>query len=202
MVRDRPDIFSHFVDDDIRKAKDPFISKGMLTQDAQLIIIAGSDTTAGALTNTFYLPAKHPDKLRMLQKEIDPLFASGADFSYTLLSDLPYLGGVINESLRLHALAPSGLQRMTPREGVTIAGTYIPGDTVVTVPTHILHRGTSSIQNWSRCVVLLLTKGKDPRNFARSDEFIPERWSAMPELIHRKDAFHPFGIGKPLSFTR
>jgi cytochrome P450 family 628 len=149
MTRDRPDIFSHLVDDDVRKTRDPVIGKGMLTRDTQLVVIAGSDTTSATLTNVFYRLAKHPEKLRILQKEIDPLFAPGEEFSYELITDLPYLEGIINEALRLHPPVPSGLQRMTPKEGVTIAGTYIPGDTVLTVPTHILHRGTYSVQKGS-----------------------------------------------------
>ncbi|KAI9772122.1 MAG: hypothetical protein M1840_001411 [Geoglossum simile] len=142
MIRDRPDIFSHLIDDDARKTRDPVINKGMLIRDSQLLIIAGSDTTSSTLTNAFYRLAKHPNILRMLRKEIDPLFASGEDFSYELIADLPYLEGVINETLRLHPPVPSGLQRVTPKEGITIAGTYIPGDTIVSAPTHILHRGT------------------------------------------------------------
>ena len=146
MTRDRPDIFSHLVDDDVRKTKDPVIGKNMLIRDSQLVVVAGSDTTSATLTNTFYRLAKHPDKLRLLQKEIDPLFTSEADFSYKLVNDLPVLEGIINEVLRLHPPVPSGVQRMTPKEGVTIAGTYIPGNTNVTIPTYTLHRGTLPAQ--------------------------------------------------------
>lgn len=51
------------------------------------------------------------------------------------------LEGCINEALRLFPPVPSGLQRMTPPEGVKIAGRYIPGDTLVSTPTYTIHRG-------------------------------------------------------------
>jgi cytochrome P450 family 628 len=143
MTRDRPDIFSHLIDDDVRKAKDPVVDLATLTRDSNLVVVAGSDTVAATLANTFYRLSKHPDKLQLLQKEIDPLFTSEADFNYKLVSDLPILDGVINEVLRLHSPSPSGVQRVTPKEGVTIAGTYIPGDTIVSIPLHILQRGAS-----------------------------------------------------------
>src|SRR4051794_39098458 len=118
MTRSRPDIFSHLVDDDVRKTKDPTIGKNMLIRDSQLVVVAGSDTTSATLTNTFYRLAKHPDKLRMLQRGIDPLFTSEEDFNYKSVSDLPVLEGIINETLRLHPPVPSGVQRMTPEEGI------------------------------------------------------------------------------------
>ncbi len=33
-------------------------------------------------------------------------------------------------------------------------------------------------------------------NYARAEEFIPERWSSKPELIKEKNVFFPFSLGK------
>lgn len=57
------------------------------------------------------------------------------------LSKMKYLQACIDESLRLHPPVPSGLQRMTPREGLQIGETFIPGDTIVQIPTYTLYRG-------------------------------------------------------------
>ena len=36
---------------------------------------------------------------------------------------------------------------------------------------------------------------RDPRNFVKPDEFLPERWTSKPELVLNKNAFIPFSIG-------
>ncbi|TFK45830.1 cytochrome P450 [Heliocybe sulcata] len=174
MKKDLPDIFTYLVDDDSKRAKDPLISQQDLVYDSELAISAGSDTVAATLTNVFFLLATHPEELRLLRQELDPLPPID-EISHSSLKNLPVLDGIINEALRLYPPVLSGVQRMTPKEGAVIAGRWIPGDTVVTTPTYVLHR--------------------DPRCFPRPDEFIPQRWSSEPDLALRKDAFNPFSAG-------
>ncbi|TFK52869.1 cytochrome P450 [Heliocybe sulcata] len=174
MKKDLPDIFTYLVDDDSKRAKDPLLSQRDLVCDSELAITAGSDTVAATLTNIFFLLTTHPEELRLLQQELDPLPPID-EISHSSLKNLPVLDGIINEALRLYPPVLSGLQRMTPKEGAVIAGRFIPGDTVVATPTYVLHR--------------------DPRCFPRPDEFIPQRWSSEPELALRKDAFNPFSTG-------
>jgi tryprostatin B 6-hydroxylase len=144
--------------------------------DAQLAIIAGADTVSITLSNIFHSLAHDISLQERLQEELDPLFAPGQKFAHDQdLAGKPLLNGIIHESLRLHPPVPGGLQRVTPPEGATIAGKYVPGDTIVTTPTYSLQR--------------------DKRAFVKPDEFIPERWSSQPELILRKDAFVPFSYG-------
>jgi cytochrome P450 family 628 len=159
--------------------------------DAQLAVIAGADTTALTLIHIFYILARYPDIQSNLHAELDPLPASAEDsglVSDQYLAPRPYLNGIINEVLRLYSPVPAALQRLTPPEGATIAGRYVPGNMNVSVPTYALHR--------------------DPRAFAQPDEFIPERWSSQPELIIRKDAFIAFSygpencVGRPLAMMQ
>lgn len=44
----------------------------------------------------------------------------------------------------------SGVQRITPPAGIQLGDTFIPGDTIVQVPTYTLHRGESSGKRWSQ----------------------------------------------------
>ncbi|KAJ5938975.1 hypothetical protein N7466_002109 [Penicillium verhagenii] len=139
--------------------------------EGRLAIIAGSDTTGAALTNAFYYLTSHPEKYKRLQKEVDEVKSRGSD-----TVQIPYLDAVINETLRLKPAVPGGLQRVTPPEGLTIDEVFIPGNTIVIAPTHVIQR--------------------DERNFERPLEFLPERWMEEGKHMHKDErAYFPFSIG-------
>ncbi|KAJ5579664.1 cytochrome P450 oxidoreductase [Penicillium hispanicum] len=147
---------------------------GNLVCDAELICVAGSDTTSAALTNILFHLAKDNSLYQTLQAELDGL----QDLSQDSLKKIKLLDAVTNEALRLHPVVPSGAQRLTPPEGVQIGDTYIPGNVMVRVPMHAVFRVSAQL---------------DERAFARPNEFIPERWTTRPELIRDSSAFFPFG---------
>lgn len=128
-----PDFYTHLSQSENFKENRAF--------DAQLAVIAGSDTGALALSNICYLLCRHPEYQSRLFEEIAGLPDDDGLIDDNLLAALPLLLGTINESLRLYPPVPSGLQRLTPPEGAVIAGRYIPGNTVVTTPTYSLQRG-------------------------------------------------------------
>ncbi|KAF2757755.1 benzoate 4-monooxygenase cytochrome P450 [Pseudovirgaria hyperparasitica] len=171
---ERPDVFSWILEDHQSKKKPTRQDELNLIGDGALIAVAGSDTTAAALTMLFYELSQHPEIVEKLQKEVDQAFEKG-EIDYNGLSKYKYLQACIDESLRLHPPVPSGLQRVTPPQGLEIAGTYIPGNSFVKIPIHTLQR--------------------DERNFGMPLEFIPERWTDHPELVKNADAFMPFSIG-------
>jgi cytochrome P450 family 628 len=104
---------------------------------------ASSDTTAAALSYLFLELATRPDVAKKLQKELDVLFHENPEPDANALSRLEYLQACINEGLRIMPVVPSGPQRMTPPEGLHISDNlFVPGDTIVQVPTYTLHRGT------------------------------------------------------------
>ena len=119
---------------------------------------AGSDTTSIALTNVIYFLAKHPDKLRKLREEIDATFNSVPSSvpSYSQVRNLPYLRACLDESMRLRPSLSPGMQRETPSEGLSIAGEWIAGNTMVSVAPFVVHR--------------------DPTVFPEPNAFVPERW--------------------------
>ena len=176
------------------------------TQEAQLAIVAGADTNAITISNAFCLLCSHPEYQTMLYNELRDL-----PMSHNLIDDhhligKPYLSAIINEVLRLYPPVPSGLQRLTPPEGATIAGRFVPGDMIISTPTYAIQRGKYSLLKcWRMRLVLIL---KDPRAFVQPNEFIPERWYSRPELILRKDSFVAFGYGtyncagKPLAMLQ
>lgn len=109
--------------------------------EAQLAIIAGADTNAITVSNICYLLCQHPDYQQKLVEEISDLPVHEDIIDDHLLIGKPCLSSLINETLRLYPPVPGGLQRLTPPEGVTIAGRYIPGNIVVSTPTFALQRG-------------------------------------------------------------
>ncbi|KAF5565300.1 pisatin demethylase cytochrome P450 [Fusarium napiforme] len=150
-----------------------------LQADMQLIAVAGSDTTSVTLTCLFYLLATNKDVCIRLQAEIDNLFSSFSQPNHSSFTKLTYLQACIDETLRLFPPVPSGLQRMTPAEGLRVGDIFIPGDTIVTVPSYTLYR--------------------DERYFTSPDDFIPERWTTKPEMVMDDSVFAPFSVGKSQS---
>lgn len=92
---------------------------------------------------------------------------------------MPYLNGVINESLRMVPPAPNGNQRTTPKGGCMIDGVYVPENTqVLSQPTFMAH---------------------DSRSFTKPGEFVPERWdddARDPTWNHETRSFIPFSAGQ------
>lgn len=153
--------------------------KVALDEDARLIIIAGSDTTAAALANTIYYLAKDRRVLEKLRSILDTTFPNGlASWTYAEVKNIAYLDYIINEVLRLRPPVPSGLSRTAPPEGLQIDDVFIPGDTVVMISAHTIQR--------------------DPRYFENPDEFCPERWST---LSTETSPFLAFSRGK-IKFLR
>ncbi|KAJ4988541.1 cytochrome p450 [Stagonosporopsis vannaccii] len=169
-----------------REQSDTFDVDGI--HEAQLAIIAGADTNAITVSNACYLLCRYPEYQKQLFGELRDLPFHGDIVDDGHLLHKPILSSVINETLRLYPPVPGGLQRVTPPEGATIAGRYVPGETVVSTPTYALHR--------------------DSRSFVRPNDFVPERWTSQPSLILRKDTFIPFSYGtyncagKPLAMMQ
>ncbi|KAK3303718.1 cytochrome P450 monooxygenase-like protein [Chaetomium strumarium] len=172
---DRPDIFSPILRA-YEKGPQTARDRRNLHGDAQLVVIAGSDSVVAALVHLFFeLAWSPPGLVRRLQAEFDAL----PSLDHDNLQTVALLDAVINETLRLHPPVPSGTQRVTPPEGLAIgggsSGAYIPGDTIVQVPSYTVFR--------------------DERNFERAAEFVPERWTTRPEMIKDRSVYIPFNTG-------
>jgi cytochrome P450 len=84
---------------------------------------------------------------------------------------------VINETNRLKPAVPSGQPRQTPPGGLQVDEKWIPGNTIVVIPQHVIQH--------------------DDRYFPSGAEFIPERWiDRKGELIIHEAAFFPFQTGE------
>lgn len=141
-----------------------------IVDEAQTYIIAGTDTTAITLTYIVWRVCQNPKIKQRLVEELRQLPEGFQDHD---AMKMPYLNQVIEESLRLHGAAPSGLPRMVPPEGATLAGQYLPGGSVVCTQAWSLHRNEDI--------------------FPDPERFDPDRWAAPTKAM--KDASMPFGGG-------
>jgi cytochrome P450 len=91
-----------------------------------ILIIAGSETTASALTGTTNYLVRNPMTLATLVKEIRNSFEAESDINLTALNKLPYLSAVIEEGLRMAPSVPSGLPRVVPSGGGVVCGEWLP----------------------------------------------------------------------------
>ncbi|KAH7303072.1 putative cytochrome P450 [Stachybotrys elegans] len=91
----------------------------LLRGDAQLIVVAGSDTTATTLTAAMWELAQHPDQIEKLREELQSFdFEPNGEILNEKIANLPHMNAVISETLRLRPPVPSMLQRKTPPEGI------------------------------------------------------------------------------------
>ncbi|KAH9059880.1 putative P450 monooxygenase [Lactarius vividus] len=148
-------IYHSLLDPDANKGR-PLPSRLSLWHEALALFSAGSDTTALAATTISYHVLHNPEIQQRLVNELRTAWPVLEEVPcYEVFEKLPYLTAVIKEGLRMF---PGGaaLPRVVPPEGAMIAGTFVPGGTVVT--------------QWFLCVV------RSPAVFSDPDAFIPERW--------------------------
>lgn len=126
---DRPDFLSYII-----KGKDGVaMPLPELYANSTLIVLAGSESTASGLAGiTFYL-LKHPESFKKAVEEIRRTFNTEDDIVPESVKHLPYLAAVVSEGLRMYPPFPEGLPRLTPRQGATICGQWVPGGVSQTV---------------------------------------------------------------------
>ncbi|MCJ1430988.1 hypothetical protein MMC27_000338 [Xylographa pallens] len=147
-----------------------------LRGEANVLVIAGTDSITSTLVFCLYQIARHPHHAKMLRKELEEMRQKyGNTDAKTLRTHGSHLNGVVYETLRLHPAVPSGAVRATPPGGVFINKRYVPEGVTVCIPQWTLMRS--------------------PKCFVCPAEFIPERWTSQPELILQRDAWIPFHIG-------
>ncbi|KAF8269044.1 high nitrogen upregulated cytochrome P450 monooxygenase 2 [Lactarius quietus] len=178
MGANRKDLFYHLSGEALPENERPSLSD--VATDGGLAIVAGSDTTSGALTTTLFYLLCNPEAYDNLRAEVDAAFPAGEEpLDVTKLSRMEWLNGCINESLRLQPPIPGGSQRSVNKGvGKKVLGKWvIPEETQVTIHVYSMQR--------------------DPRNFHNPDVFLPERWfsSGAPPGVHNPAAFLPFSYG-------
>jgi pentalenene oxygenase len=135
------------------------------------LLMAGHETTANALTWTWYLLSGRPHVQRRLAAEAAAL--PGPRPSYADLPSLPYTRAVISEAMRLYP--PAWIIGRTTTAGLRLAGLQVPAGSLVAVSPLLLHH--------------------DQRWFADPESFDPDRWLDSRRHEVPRHAYLPFGTG-------
>lgn len=95
--------------------------------NANILIIAGSETTATLLSGVTYWLLQTPDALRKVTHEVRSSITSDSDITFQTTSQLPYMLACLTEALRVYPPAPGALERRTiPPNPANISGYMIP----------------------------------------------------------------------------
>jgi cytochrome P450 len=105
-------------------------AQGMTVQEMEatgyILIFAGAETTASVLSAACCYLTHHPEKMRKLATEVRGGFQSQDDIKFLSTAKLPYLNGVIQETLRLAPAVTGGGARVVDEDGITICHQPVP----------------------------------------------------------------------------
>jgi cytochrome P450 len=164
-----------------------------LRDEVMTIFLAGHETTANALTWTFYLLSQHPDVERRLYEELYSVLGkdnnnnnddNGVNHSkdctatprLPTISDitrLEYTEKVLRESMRLYPPAWTlGRQALTD---YVIDKYVIPSGSIILMSQYVMHR--------------------NPQYFPNPEDFDPDRWTKESKSVLPRFSYFPFGGG-------
>lgn len=149
------DFFTHLFED--KYGNQNMYPMGELVAEGNILLNAGSDTTGIALTNVIYRILSTPSALAKLREELDAVLQPDEPVApFDRIKHLPYLRACLDESMRLNPPNTMNTPRMTPPQGMSINGHWIPGHTTVHCPPYNIHR--------------------NPQIFPAPEAFNPDRW--------------------------
>jgi cytochrome P450 len=140
--------------------------------EALTLFLAGHETTANALTWTWYLLSQNPEAEARFHAEIDRVLA-GRLPTFDDLPQLKYVEMVFAESMRMFPPA-WGIGRR-PIQDYRVAEYEIPARSVVLMSPYVVHR--------------------DARWFPEPERFDPDRWLPENVAARPKFSYFPFGGG-------
>ncbi|KAF5239861.1 hypothetical protein FANTH_9802 [Fusarium anthophilum] len=138
------------------------------------VMFAGTDAAGTTMAILCWNLAQHPEKYHRVYKEV-------VENTELDAQSLPYLTGVVKESLRLSMANPTRFPRVVPPGGMQVPGLPdIPAGTSVGAGAFMLHH--------------------NPEVFPEPRQFMPERW-LNPSQEMLRDSFY-FGAGSRQCIAR
>ncbi|MDQ3862438.1 MAG: cytochrome P450 [Actinomycetota bacterium] len=143
-----------------------------LRDEVMTLFLAGHETTANALSWTFWLLSLNPKVEHELAEELTRVLG-GRPPTTSDLPDLPCVERIVKESMRLYPPA-----WVVGREAIAeceVGGYRMPAGTTALMSQWVMHR--------------------DPRYHEDPERFDPDRWTAEYEKALPRFAYFPFGGG-------
>ena len=157
-------------------ARDEETGGGMTAQEVRnqvvTIFMAGHETTALALTWTWYLLSQHSAVEAKLHAELDAVLG-GRTPRHEDLAKLTYTRMVIEEAMRLYP--PAHTLSRTAMADDAVLGTRIPKGSQVLIVPWLVHR--------------------NPKLWEQPERFEPERFTPDRVAARHRFAYIPFGVG-------
>ncbi|MEP7273831.1 MAG: cytochrome P450 [Acidobacteriota bacterium] len=143
--------------------------------EAMTIFLAGHETTANALTWTWYLLSQHPEVEERLHREIESVLGNRLPTAEDV-PNLRYTEMVFSEAMRLYP--PAWLLGRMALEDHQINGQKIPRRSLVLMSQYVTHH--------------------DERWYPDPYRFDPERWRTGEKEKRPRFSYFPFGGGPRL----
>ncbi|AQA06079.1 cytochrome P450 [Mycobacterium sp. MS1601] len=142
-------------------------------------LVAGHETTSGALSFAIYFLSTHPEVFARARHEVDRVWGEADEPDFEQIAKLRYVRRVLDESLRLQPTVPAYYR--AAREDTVLAGRYR------------MRKG-----EWA--LALTTTLHRDPRwsgpGLATVDEFDPDRFAPVHLRSRPAQLYKPFGTGE------
>jgi cytochrome P450 len=171
--KDRGDLLSMLLDARDEEGDGAGMTDRQVRDEALTIFLAGHETTANAMTWTWYLLSEHPEVEAKLHEEIGSVLTDGRPPTFADFPQLRYTEMVLAESMRLYPPAWA-IGRLTINEQ-EIAGYVMPPRSLVLMSPFVMQR--------------------DARYFPEPERFDPERWTTEAREARPQFSYFPFGGG-------
>lgn len=169
---DRGDLLSMLIMAQDEEEDGRGMSDEQLRDEAMTIFLAGHETTANALTWTWYLLSEHPEVEAKLHAEVDAVLGKRPP-GVEDMGNLRYTEMVLTESMRLYP--PAWILGRRALKDYQAGGFHIPAGSIVVLSPYVMHR--------------------DERYFPEPASFDPERWTPEARAARPQFSYFPFGGG-------
>jgi cytochrome P450 len=166
---DRADVLSLLLEAEAERGD---VDGRSVRDEVMTLLIAGHETTALALSWTWYLLSQHPATERRLRNELEAELGDRTP-GYEDIERLTYTRWVLAESMRM--FPPAFFVEREPREDFVLDGHRIPAGTQILMSQYLVHR--------------------DPRWYREPERFRPERWGEPGTEAMPRFSYFPFGGG-------